>query len=90
MNNRKLWKLMAALGLAVTSLLLLFLLLSQITAGAAPGENVMITDVRSSSASFTASGTVTCEGTGLGIPDLELITETALNAGFLCLQRRLG
>jgi hypothetical protein len=37
--------LMTALGLAVTSLLLLFLLLGQITVGADPGENVMITDL---------------------------------------------
>jgi hypothetical protein len=71
MNKRKLWKLMAALGLAVTSLLLLFLLLGQITVGAAPGEKVTIADARSSSASFTVSGTVTCEGTG-PISDVEV------------------
>ena len=53
MNKRKLWKLMAVLGLAATSLLLLFLLLGQITVGAAPGEHVTITDARSASASFT-------------------------------------
>jgi hypothetical protein len=70
-NKRRLWKLMAALGLAVTSLLLLFLLLGQITVGAAPSENVTITDVRSASASFTVSGTVTCEVTGL-ISDVEV------------------
>jgi hypothetical protein len=64
MNMRKLWKLMAALGLAVTSLLLLFLLLGQITVGAAPGENVTITDAQPFNASFTVSGTVTCEGIG--------------------------
>jgi uncharacterized repeat protein (TIGR01451 family) len=52
-NKRKLWKLMAALGLAVTSLLLLLLLLGQITVGAAPGENATITDARSASASLT-------------------------------------
>jgi len=65
MNKRKLWKLIAALGLAVTSLLLLFLLLGQITVGAALSENVTITDVRSSIASFTASGTATSEGSSL-------------------------
>jgi uncharacterized repeat protein (TIGR01451 family) len=64
MNKRKLWKLIAALGLAVTSLLLLFLLLGQSTVGAAPGKHVTITDVRSSIASFTASGTATSEGIG--------------------------
>jgi hypothetical protein len=66
MNKRKLWKLMAALGLAVTSLLLLFLLLGQITVGAAPGEHVTIADARPS-ASFTASGTTTSESTGLNL-----------------------
>jgi len=79
MNKKKLWKLMAALGLAVTSLLLLSLLLGQITAGAAPGEHVTITDAQSPSADFTSSGTATSEATGLGIPDLELITDTVLN-----------
>jgi len=45
MNTRKLWKLMAMLVMAMTSLLLLFLLLGQITVGAAPGKNVTITDL---------------------------------------------
>ena len=71
MNKRKLWQLMAMLGLAATSLLLVFLLLGQITVGAAPGEKVTITDVRSPSASFTVSGTVTCQVTGL-ISDVEV------------------
>jgi predicted HTH domain antitoxin len=46
MNKRKLWKLIAAPGLAVTSLLLVFLLLGQITVGAAPGEHVTIAEAR--------------------------------------------
>jgi hypothetical protein len=49
MNGKKLWKLMAALGLAVISLLLLFLLLGQITVGAAPGEKVTIADLNANS-----------------------------------------
>lgn len=53
MNQRKLWTLIAALGLAMTSLLLVFLLLGQITVSAAPGENVTIADARSASASLT-------------------------------------
>jgi hypothetical protein len=71
MKKRKLWKLMAVMGLAVTSLLLLFLLLGQIRVGAAPGEKVTITDVRSTSVSFAVSGTVICEGTG-PISDVEV------------------
>jgi len=71
MHKRKLWKLMAMLGLAVTSLLLLFLLLGQITVGAAPSENVTIADAQYSSASFTVSGTVTCQVTG-PISDVEV------------------
>jgi hypothetical protein len=67
MNKRKLWQLMAMLGLAMTSLLLLFLLLGQITVGAAPGEKVTITNARSPSASFTVSGTVTNEATGVDL-----------------------
>jgi len=65
MNKRKSWKLVAMLGLAMTSLLLLFLLLGQITVGAAPGEKVTIADARSPSINFTAPGTARSEATGL-------------------------
>jgi hypothetical protein len=51
MSKRRLWTLIAAPGLALTSLLLVFLLLGRSTAGAIP-------EVRSPEATFTVSGTV--------------------------------
>jgi hypothetical protein len=92
MNKKKLWKLMAMLGLAVTSLLLLFLLLGQITVGAAPGENVTIADVRSASASFTASGTATSEATGLNfcVCSRVWVSETVDSAGDVGLSTSLA
>jgi hypothetical protein len=71
MNHRKLWGLIAGPGLALTSLLLMFLLLGRSTAGATPVEDVAIPDIRTPSATFTVSGTVTCEGTGL-LSDVEV------------------
>jgi hypothetical protein len=64
MNHRKLWALIAGPGLAVASLLLMFLLLGRSTAGATPAEDVAIPDIRTPSTTFIVSGTVTCEGTG--------------------------
>jgi len=51
MSKRRLWTLIAAPGLALASLLLVFLLLGRSTAGATP-------EVRFPEASFTVSGTV--------------------------------
>jgi hypothetical protein len=71
MNKRKLWKLMAALGLAVTSLLLLFLLLGRSTVGATSDGAGTVPDIQAQDASFTVSGTVTCQVTG-PISDVEV------------------
>lgn len=54
--------LMATLGLAVTSLLLLFLLLGRSTVGATSEGAGPVPDIRAQGDSFTVSGTVTCEG----------------------------
>ena len=50
--------------LAITSVLLLFLLLDSRPVGATPEENDAIPAVRSPIAPFTVSGTVTCGATG--------------------------
>lgn len=71
MNERKLWELIAALGLAVTSLLLMFLLLGRSTVGATSEGAGTIPDIRTQGASFTVSGTVTCAVTG-PISDVEV------------------
>ena len=64
MGKRKLWTLIAAPGLAVTGLLLTFLLLGWNPAGAS-------VDIPPHSASLTVSGTVTCQATG-PISDVEV------------------
>jgi hypothetical protein len=71
MNKKRTWALIMVSALSGTGLLLLFLLLGQITVGAAPGENVTITDAQPFNATFTVSGTVTCEVTG-PISDVEV------------------
>jgi uncharacterized repeat protein (TIGR01451 family) len=71
MNWKKLWALLAGPGLAVASLLLVFLLLGRSTAGATPDVDGAIPDLRSPSAPFTVSGTVTCVATG-PISDVEV------------------
>jgi uncharacterized repeat protein (TIGR01451 family) len=73
--NRRFFKrmitLMAVPGLAVASLLLLLLLLGRSTVGAEPDGADGTLDVQVQSATFTISGTVTCEATGL-ISDVEV------------------
>jgi hypothetical protein len=64
---------MAALGLAVTSLLLLFLLLGRSTVGATSKGAGPVPDIQAQDASFTVSGTVTCQVTG-PISDVEVYT----------------
>jgi uncharacterized repeat protein (TIGR01451 family) len=71
MNWKKLWTLLAGPGLAVASLLLVFLLLGRSTAGATPDRDGAIPDLRSPNATFTVSGTVTCVATG-PISDVEV------------------
>ena len=71
MNRKKLWSMITVPGLAVMGLLLLFLLLGQSTADATRSERTATLNIRSPSASFTISGTVTCEGTG-PISDVEV------------------
>jgi uncharacterized repeat protein (TIGR01451 family) len=71
MNWKKLWTLFAGPGLAVASLLLLFLLLGYSTAGATPDVDDAIPGLRPPSATFTVSGTVTCAATG-PISDVEV------------------
>ena len=63
--------LMAVPALAVTGLLLVFLLLGWSTVGATPGGAGPIPDVLAQIATFTVSGTVTCEATG-PISDVEV------------------
>jgi len=58
-------------GLAVMGLLLLFFLLGQSTAGATRSGHAVTLNVRSPSASFTVSGTVTCEGSS-PVSDVEV------------------
>ncbi len=58
MNKRKLWTLIAVPGLAVTSLLLAFLLLGWNTVGAASDGPAAITDIQSLDTGFIISGTM--------------------------------
>jgi hypothetical protein len=71
MDKRKLWNLISAPGLAVTSLLFVFLLLGWHTAGATLDGDSTFSEIRAPSATFTVSGTVTCEATG-PIADVEV------------------
>jgi hypothetical protein len=71
MGKRKFWTLIAAPGLAVTSLLLLFLLLGWSTVRATPADADPMPNVQAQSPTFTVSGTVTCEVTG-PISDVEV------------------
>ncbi len=67
MNKRKLWALIAVPSLAMTSLLLAFLLLGKSTVGAAPDELTAITDIQSPNTGFIISGTMfTTNGTASG------------------------
>jgi hypothetical protein len=63
--------LMAVLGLAGMGLLLPFLLLGQNTVSATSERASPVPNIRAQGASFTVSGTVTCEVTGL-ISDVEV------------------
>jgi len=71
MNKRVLWALIAGPGLAVTSLLLVFFVLGRSTVEATPGGAVAIPDLQPQTATFTVSGTVTCQATG-PISDVEV------------------
>jgi len=64
MNRRMLWALIAGPGLAVTSLLLVFFVLGRSTAEATPGGAGAVPDLQPQTATFTVSGTVTCQATG--------------------------
>jgi hypothetical protein len=82
MNKSKLWTLITAVGLAVTSLLLTFLLLDHNTVEAASG-NVTITASQLANTSFTVSGTVTCQTSGL-IGGVEIfVWDRELGTGFV-------
>ena len=71
MNKRVLWALIAGPGLAVTSLLLVFFVLGRSTVEATPGGAVAIPDLQPQTATFTVSGTVTCQATG-PLSDVEI------------------
>ena len=71
MNQRKLWTLIAGPGLAAMALLAVFLLLGRSTVSATPDADDAVHDLRSPDATFTVSGTVTCEATG-PISDVEV------------------
>jgi hypothetical protein len=64
MNKCKLWMLITGPWLAVTGLLLVFLLLGRSTAGAKPGGVDAVPEIRSPGGTFMVSGTVTCQATG--------------------------
>jgi hypothetical protein len=61
MHKGKIWPLIAGAGLAVTSLVLVFLLLGRSAAGATPEGDGAVPDVHSPDPTFTISGIVTCE-----------------------------
>ena len=71
MNKRKLWNLISAPGLALMSLLFLFLVLGWHTAGAGQEADGTASGIRSPSAAFTLSGTIVCGTTG-PISDVEV------------------
>jgi hypothetical protein len=73
MNKRKSWKLLAALGLAVTSLLLVFLLLGEASADvAANGVEAKLTALQVTTSTFTISGTVISAEDGSGIGGVDV------------------
>ncbi len=65
MDKKRFGALITVSALSGAGLLLVFLLLGRSTVGAAPGGDVALTYVQPLGASFTVSGTVTCEATGL-------------------------
>ena len=64
MDKKRFGALITMLALSGAGLLLVFLLLDRSAVGAAAGRGIAITGIQSPSASFTVSGTVTCEVTG--------------------------
>jgi hypothetical protein len=67
----RLTTLMAVPVLALTSLLLLFLLLDWSTARATPTDAGAMPNVQAQGSTFTVSGTITCQATG-PISDVEI------------------
>jgi len=70
-DKRRLWNLIGAPGLAVTSLLFVFLLLGWQKAGATQDGDGTSSGIGASGATFTVSGTIVCGATGL-ISDVEV------------------
>ena len=71
MNKRMLWALIAGPGMAMASLLLVFFVLGRSTVEATPGGAGAVPDLQPQTATFTISGTVTCQATG-PISDVEV------------------
>ena len=64
MNKRMWWALIAGPGMAMVSLVLVFLVLGRSTAEATPGRMGTAPDLQPQTATFTVSGTVICQATG--------------------------
>ena len=71
MNKRMVWALIAGPGLAMASLLLVFFVLGRSTVEATHGGAGAVPDLQPQIATFTVSGTVTCQATG-PISDVEV------------------
>lgn len=71
MNKRRFGALITVSALSGAGLLSLFFVLGRIAVAATPGSGVALAYIQPLGASFTVSGTVTCEATGL-MPDIEV------------------